>query len=113
MKSGKVDAHIDSICTDYGQKRDAMLSKLAKFPQGVKYTKPDGGLFIWASLPEGISALDVFKQSVDAGVAFVPGTHFYPEGGHENTLRLNFSMASLEQIDKGMDILKSVIEKNL
>lgn len=113
MKSGKVEAHIESICADYRKKRDAMLSKLAGFPTGVSYTKPDGGLFIWASLPEGVSALDVFKQSVDAGVAFVPGTHFYPEGGHENTFRLNFSMASEEQIDKGMDILKSVIEKNL
>lgn len=113
MKSGKVEAHIESICAVYREKRDAMLSKLAAFPKGVSYTKPDGGLFIWANLPEGVNALDVFKQSVDAGVAFVPGTHFYPEGGHENTFRLNFSMASLEQIDKGMDILKNVIEKNL
>lgn len=113
MKSGKVEAHIASICADYRQKRDAMLSKLAAFPKGIRYTKPDGGLFIWASLPEGVNALDIFKQSVDAGVAFVPGTHFYPDGGHENTFRLNFSMASLEQIEKGMDILKSVIEKNL
>ena len=113
MKSGKVEAHIESICADYREKRDAMLSKLAAFPKGVSYTKPDGGLFIWANLPEGVNALDVFKQSVDAGVAFVPGTHFYPEGGHENTFRLNFSMATLEQIDKGMDILKNVIEKNL
>lgn len=113
MKTGKADGHIAAVCEDYRVKRDAMLAKLAQFPQGVKYTKPDGGLFIWASLPEGVSALELFKQSVDAGVAFVPGTHFYPEGGHDNTFRLNFSMATLEQIDKGMDILKSVIEKNL
>ena len=113
MHSGKAEPHIETICADYRIKRDAMLAKLEEFPQGIRYTKPDGGLFIWASLPEGLNALDVFKQSVDAGVAFVPGTHFYPDGGHENTFRLNFSMATLEQIDKGMDILKGVIEKNL
>lgn len=113
MHSGKVEEHIETICADYRAKRDAMLAKLATFPKGIEYTKPDGGLFIWASLPEGTNALELFKQCVDAGVAFVPGTHFYPEGGHENTFRLNFSMASLEQIDKGMDILKGVIEKNL
>jgi 2-aminoadipate transaminase len=113
MRSGKIDAHIQSVCADYRTKRDAMLGKLAEFPNGVKYTRPDGGLFIWVTLPDSMNALTLFKQCVDAGVAFVPGTHFYPEGGHENTLRLNFSMASLEQIDKGMDILKSVIEKNI
>jgi 2-aminoadipate transaminase len=113
MHSGKIEGHIESVCDDYRTKRDAMLKKLAGFPKGIEYTKPDGGLFIWAALPEGMNALELFKQCVDAGVAFVPGTHFYPDGGHENTLRLNFSMASLEQIDRGMDILKSVIEKNI
>ncbi|MGI5918228.1 MAG: PLP-dependent aminotransferase family protein [Christensenellales bacterium] len=113
MHSGKIEAHIQSICADYRVQRDAMLEKLAEFPKGVKYTRPDGGLFIWVTLPESMNALTLFKQCVDAGVAYVPGTHFYPEGGHENTLRLNFSMASLEQIDRGMDILKSVIEKNI
>jgi 2-aminoadipate transaminase len=113
MNSGKIEGHIEHVCDDYRIKRDAMLGKLAGFPKGIKYTRPDGGLFIWVALPEGMNALDLFKQCVDAGVAFVPGTHFYPEGGHENTLRLNFSMASLEQINRGMDILKSVIEKNI
>jgi 2-aminoadipate transaminase len=55
----------------------------------------------------------LFKQCVDEGAAYVPGTHFYPEGGNENTIRLNFSMPSPPQIDKGMDILKKVIEKNI
>ena len=113
MRSGKVEKHIETICADYRKKRDAMLKKLAGFPGGLSYTRPDGGLFIWVTLPEGMNTTALFKQSVDAGVAFVPGTHFYPQGGHENTFRLNFSMATLEQIDKGMDILKGVIEKNL
>jgi 2-aminoadipate transaminase len=113
MHSGKAEKHIEALCDGYRAKRDAMLSKLAGFPKGVEYTKPDGGLFIWVTLPQGVDAVALFKQSVEAGVAFVPGTHFYPDGGHENTLRLNFSMASFEQIDKGMDILKGVVERNI
>lgn len=113
MRSGKVSTHIASIREQYRSKRDAMIAKLETFPQGVRYTKTDGGLFIWVSLPESMNATEMFKQCVDAGVAYVPGVHFFPEGGHDNTLRLNFSMASFEQIDKGMDKLKSVIESNM
>lgn len=113
MRSGKAEKHIETVCANYREKRDAMLSKLEAFPKGVTFTRPDGGLFIWAALPEGMNAVTMFQQCVDAGVAYVPGVHFFPEGGHENTMRLNFSMASFEQIDKGMDILKGVIEKNM
>ena len=113
MRSGKIEQHLETVCANYRGKRDAMLSKLEAFPKGVTFTKPDGGLFIWAALPESMNAITMFQQCVDAGVAYVPGVHFYPEGGHENTMRLNFSMASFEQIDKGMDILKGVIEKNM
>jgi 2-aminoadipate transaminase len=110
--SGLLEPHIEDIRDNYRQKRDAMIRKLEGFPEGVTYTRPDGGLFIWAALPEGMDALRLFSQCVDEGVAFVPGTHFFPEGGHLNTMRLNFSMPSLEQIDRGMDILKRVIERN-
>jgi 2-aminoadipate transaminase len=113
MRSGKAEAHIQNICSVYRAKRDAMLEKLERFPEGVTFTRPDGGLFIWAALPEGLDAEALFKTCVQRGVAFVPGTHFYPEGGHKNTLRLNFSMPSPEQIARGMDILKKVIEENL
>lgn len=113
VTSGNLEAHIESICDSYREKRDAMMAKLKAFPSSVTYTKPDGGLFIWANLPDGMDALEIFKQCTDKGVAFVPGTHFFPEGGNGNTIRLNFSMPSFEQIDKGMDILKDVIEKNM
>lgn len=113
MRSGKAETHIEKICANYRAKRDAMLKKLEGFPQGVTFTRPDGGLFIWAELPESVDAEALFKTCVDKGVAYVPGTHFYPEGGHKNTIRLNFSMPSLEKIDTGMDILKKVIEENL
>ncbi len=113
MLSGKAEPHIEAICAQYRDKRDAMLKKMEEWPKSITYTKPDGGLFIWVDLPKHMNAVDLFKQCVDAGVAYVPGVHFFPEGGHENTMRLNFSMASFEQIDKGMDILKGVIEKNI
>jgi 2-aminoadipate transaminase len=113
MRSGKAEPHILKIRENYRAKRDAMLAKLESFPKGVSYTRPDGGLFIWASLPDGVDAEVLFKKCVDMGVAFVPGTHFYPEGGHKNTMRLNFSMPSPEQIDKGMDILKKAIEESI
>ena len=113
MRSGHIGAHIEKICGMYREKRDAMLGELESFPKGITYTNPDGGLFIWAWLPAHIDAESLFKKCVEAGVAFVPGTHFYPEGGHKNTMRLNFSMASLEQIKTGMAKLKDVIQKNI
>ena len=91
-----------------------MLSLLDQyFPAGVKHTVPKGGLFIWVELPEGIDALNVFKNAVDKKVAFVPGTNFYCEGGHENTLRLNFSMATIPQIEEGMARLAQVVRENI
>ncbi|MGI5848490.1 MAG: PLP-dependent aminotransferase family protein [Christensenellales bacterium] len=111
--SGKLKPHIESICLSYREKRDAMLKKFETFPEGINYTRPDGGLFIWVCLPKGMDAVNLFKLCVKEGVAFVPGTHFFPEGGNMNTMRLNFSMPSLDQIDKGMDTLKNVIVKNI
>lgn len=113
VNSGKLEGHIEEICAQYKEKRDAMLAKLEEFPKSITYTRPDGGLFIWADLPEGIDAMPIFEKAVDNSVAFVPGTHFYADGSGKNTLRLNFSMASMDQIDKGMDILKKVIEENM
>ena len=113
IASGKLPAHIDNIRAVYKEKRDAMLEKLKSFPENITYTVPDGGLFIWMELPEGTDAMPIFEKGVEEKVAFVPGTHFFADGSGRNTMRLNFSMASLEQIDKGMDILKKVIEENI
>lgn len=113
VNSGKLPAHIKKINAIYKQKRDAMLEKLKNFPSNIKYEKPDGGLYIWLELPRGADAMPIFNMAVERGVAFVPGTHFYPDGSGKNTMRLNFSMASLEQIDEGMDILQKVVEENL
>ncbi|QTE68606.1 PLP-dependent aminotransferase family protein [Clostridiales bacterium] len=109
IRRGLLPGHIASICAEYGKKMKLMLDQLSAFPGGVSYTKPEGGLFIWAELPENISALDMLTKAIDKKVAFVPGTHFCVGGGHENTIRLNFSNSTEEQIITGMGILKDLI----
>ena len=79
-----------------------------------KRQHPEGGLFIWAELPEGIDTLAMMPKAIERGVAYVPGTHFYcEEGTHRNTVRLNFSNSTIEKIDQGMDILRQVVEGEL
>ncbi len=106
-----LDTHIPAICASYAKQLQAMLDELALFPEGTTYTRPEGGLFIWVELPEGIDTKDLLPQAVERHVAYVPGTHFYALGGHANTLRLNFSNSSLEQIHTGMDVLRDVFRK--
>ncbi len=113
LRQGLLPEHIRRICGDYRLQRDAMLEELASFPAGTSYTRPDGGLFIWVTLPEGLDAKQLLERAIERHVAFVPGTHFYANGGHENTLRLNFSNSTLEQIHTGMAALRQVIEASL
>ena len=105
--------HVEEICKSYAQQMNTMLGLLAKCGGVARYTKPEGGLFIFAELNEGMNALNLLMKCVDKGVAYVPGTHFYPGGGHENTFRLNFSMCTVEQIEKGMELMNEVFSENL
>ena len=103
--------HIRTICSAYGEKMNRMLDCLASFPRGIRYTQPEGGLFIWVELEENTDAVQLLSKAVERKVAFVPGTYFCCDGGHLNTVRLNFSNSSLEQIDSGMNALKEIIEQ--
>ncbi len=103
--------HIRTICAGYGAKMDRMLSSLEAFPAGVRFTRPEGGLFIWAELPEKIDAVSMLSKAVERKVAYVPGTYFCVDGGHLNTIRLNFSNSTPEQIDTGMAALREIIEQ--
>lgn len=109
LRKGLMPAHLARICGDYRKQLAAMLEGFAAFPAGTKHTVPQGGLFVWAELPEGVDGVKAFEKAVEAGVAFVPGTHFYPDGGHLNTLRLNFSMCDIPTIEKGMEKLGEVL----
>ncbi len=110
LRKGLMPGHLQRICGDYKKQLEAMLQGFAHFPEGTAHTVPQGGLFVWAALPEGMDAMQIFQRAVDNNVAFVPGTHFYTEGGHMNTLRLNFSMSDIPTINEGMERLGKVIK---
>ena len=113
LRRNLLPAHIQTICTSYREQMNMMLEELKTFPAGTAYTQPQGGLFIWVTLPEGVDAVSLLTKSVERRVAFVPGTHFYVDGGHPNTLRLNFSNSTLEQIHEGMGILRTTLQEML
>ncbi len=105
--------HISSICEGYGAKMRRMLRCLEQFPEGVSFTRPQGGLFIWAELPEGMDTVKLLSAAVEKKVAYVPGTYFCVDGGHMNTLRLNFSNSTSEQIETGMSVLNDLIRSQM
>jgi 2-aminoadipate transaminase len=95
--------HVKLIRDVYRERRDCMLRAMAQyFPAGVTWTHPQGGLFLWVTLPEHVDAAELLKVAIEEKVAFVPGTNFFPGGGGHNTMRLNFSNARPEQIDEGI-----------
>jgi 2-aminoadipate transaminase len=102
------------IRTVYGERRDAMLRALDRHaPLGVRWTRPWGGLFLWATLPAGFDTLKLLDEAIAERVAFVPGAAFYPCGGGERTMRLNFSYAAPNVIEEGIKRLSKVIERKL
>lgn len=105
--------HIQAICKGYGAKMRQMLKCLELFPDDVVYTRPQGGLFIWAEMPAGIDAVLMLQKAVERKVAYVPGTYFCSDGGHTNTLRLNFSNSTEEQIETGMSILREIVTNEI
>lgn len=109
LRSGLLQEHIRLICASYAKQMDAMQRMLSTFPSSVSYTKPDGGIFLWCTLPEDFNTTQLLSTATKQGVAYIPGTHFYADGqGHHNTMRLNFSNASLENIEKGMERLRAL-----
>ena len=106
LAEGCLPAGIQHNCDLYKDKLALMCDLAEKyFPEGTKLVRPEGGMFIWLELPENINATEMFSEAVKRKVAYVPGTHFYADGGHDNTLRLNFTMVSEDKIKKGMKIL--------
>lgn len=98
-----VNVHIRSIRDLYRAQRDCMLTLLARYcPPEVSYTPPQGGMFLWVTLPEGLRALDLFHLAMEENVAFVPGDPFYLNGRHARTLRLNFTNADPAAMEEGI-----------
>ena len=105
-----IDEHIAKIRQVYRQREQLMIEQIQKhFPTGVKYTNPDGGLFIWVEIPGNINTQDLFDQCIKNNVAFVPGEPFYPGEPESGTFRLNFSNMSEEKIKDGIQLLGKAI----
>ncbi|UFJ41301.1 PLP-dependent aminotransferase family protein [Brevibacillus humidisoli] len=105
-----LDAHIELLRSTYRRRRDAMLHAISRvMPDLVNVNKPHGGLFVWAELPERIVAKELLLRCLQKQVVFVPGDAFYPQGGRQNMIRLNFSNPTEEQIIEGIVRLAAVI----
>jgi len=115
MRTGYFEKHIQVVNKTYKAKKDAMLTALEKYmPEGVTWTRPEGGLFLWVRLPENMSADDMFEDAVNKDkVAYVIGSAFHCDGSGKNTMRLNFSYATMAEIDEGIKRLGEAVKKRL
>ena len=104
------DAHISRITELYRKQADAMISAMRKyFPTTVGYTEPRGGMFLWVTLPDGMSAMSLFPKALENKVAFVPGDPFYVDRKDANTMRLNFTNADCATIEEGIRRLGAIL----
>ncbi|SHI53891.1 aminotransferase-like domain-containing protein [Propionispora hippei] len=107
-----IEEHVSKIRQVYRRRRDCMLEAIRReFPDYVTYTEPEGGLFLWITLPAVINARDVLLSCLQQKVAFVPGGAFFPNGGHENTLRLNFSNMTEARIVEGIGRMAGILKE--
>lgn len=114
LRTGFFEKHIEVVKKDYRMKKNAMVGALEKYmPEGVTWTNPEGGLFLWVRLPEGMSADDMFQDALKENVAYVIGSAFHSDGSGKNTMRLNFSFATPEKIDEGIKRLAAAVKKRL
>ncbi len=110
MGSGALDTNLQKSIALYRAKRDKMLSLLEKYmPEGVSWTHPEGGLFLFLTLPEGFDTVALYDRALSAGVAYVAGSFFFPDGSHRNTMRLNFSFLDASRMEAGVRLLADVI----
>ncbi|RME91457.1 MAG: PLP-dependent aminotransferase family protein [Anaerolineae bacterium] len=111
-KGGFLDEHVKVIRATYKERRDVMLEVMEElFPSEVYWTKPQGGMFLWGILPEGMDSAEVLKKAVERKVAFVPGAAFHPNGGGQNTMRINFSYSAPETIREGIGRLGRLLKE--
>lgn len=116
LKRGYLKDTLRKTITMYKEKNELMLEMLDKYmpkDKGVIWTKPDGGLFLWVTLPENIDCDEMFKKAIDKNVAYVIGSAFFPGGSKKNSLRLNFSYPSKDDIVEGVKRLAEVIKETL
>ncbi len=112
MGSGALDTNLQKSIALYRAKRDKMLALLEKYmPAGVSWTHPEGGLFLFLTLPEGFDTVALYDRALAAGVAYVAGSFFFVDGSHRNTMRLNFSFLDASRMEAGIKLLAEVIQE--
>jgi 2-aminoadipate transaminase len=109
-RGGFLDGHVRRLRRAYGERRNAMLAALERhFPKAVRWTRPDGGLFLWVTLPESLDAALLLEEALREKVAFIPGAPFHADGRGSNTLRLNFSYCAPDRIEEGVSRLGTLL----
>ena len=112
LSSGRLDANLEKSIALYKRNRDLLLSLLEKhMPEGVRWTHPEGGLFLFLTMPDGFDAVKFYDIALDAGVAYVAGEFFHPDGNGKNTMRMNFSFMTQERIAEGVKLLASLLKE--
>jgi 2-aminoadipate transaminase len=114
LESGRLPGYVEDLVSIYRSRRDAMLGAMAEyFPHGSSWNRPEGGLFVWARLPEYINTEDLLAKALLKGVAFVPGTGAFVDGRGADSMRLNFSGVSEEKIIEGIRRIGTVAREQL
>ena len=114
LSSGRLDANLEKSIALYKDKRDHLLSLLQEYmPEGVRWTHPEGGLFLFLTMLEGFEAVKFYDKALDAGVAYVAGEFFHPDGNGKNTMRMNFSFMAKERMTEGVKILAELLAKEI
>ena len=112
MGSGMLDANLQKSIAEYRRRRDLMVSLLEKYmPAGVSWTDPEGGLFLWLTLPPALDTVALYDKALSAGVAYVAGSFFYTDGSHRNTMRLNFSFVDEAKMEPGIKLLAALVRE--
>lgn len=114
LSSGRLDANLEKSIELYKGNRDHLLFLLEEhMPEGVRWTRPEGGLFLFLTMPEGFDAVRFYDTALDAGVAYVAGEFFHPDRSGKNTMRLNFSFMSRERMTEGVKLLARLLASSL
>jgi 2-aminoadipate transaminase len=114
LRDHDLDGHIEKIARVYDRQRRAMIDCIGRhLPPGVTHTRPEGGMFLWLTLPDGVSAMELFHLAIKEKVAFVPGDPFYVDGRFSGSLRLNFSCVDEGTIEEGMSRLGASLRRLL
>jgi 2-aminoadipate transaminase len=114
LTRGYIDQHLEVIKAMYKKKRDRMLAAMEKeFPPEARWTRPEGGMFIWVTLPEYIDTMEMFSRALENNVAYVHGASFYADRSGKNTLRLNFTYATDAEIDEGIKRLAATVKQEI